>query len=326
MKEYIVRPVMESGLITGDDKYHHKALLAMRATGLFVRNDPAFAECNQQLLSVASPAIPATMTYSDVVFENGKDGTVYVFSSEDQAQAEANFYATHARIEDHISEAVSQLAQIDHAERVDDGTNFDEALPMSGSSMLAAVKPCTDATQPERLDPVAKMRMASDEVMALYEGLDPDDFASFRRYFVGLNGYPGPSGLYTAAIPVLDLLLHGGSNNSPEETQHIKDNLRRGLYPRVVKGYVSSRLLGMLITLEPADVVLPIDNDLNAEMTNELDRFRRIHRASVKRFIPGAMEGVTAGSGGVTTVGTYLNSKMVNNRGASYDRATAISR
>lgn len=325
MKEYIVRPVMESGQITTNDRHHYKALLAMRATGLYVNNDPNFTHCNQQLLRVTSRAIPPTMTYSDVVFENGKDGVMYVFSDDGAADAEAEFYATHARIEDHLSEAVTQLAQIDHTQRVSDGSYFDEALPMSSSSMLAAVRPSNETSQRNQLDPVGAVRAASDEVMGLYESLNPDDFANFRQYFVGLNNYPGPSGLYTAAMPILDLLLHGGSNNTSQETQHIKVNLRRGLYPRFVKGYVCSRLLGMLITLEPADAVLPVDSELRAEMTSELDRFRRIHRASVKRFIPGAMEGITAGSGGVATVGAYLNSKMVNKRGVSDDRATAAN-
>lgn len=273
-----------------------KALLAMRATKLFVDNDAGYEEANARLIACAeSLDEPATMTYEDVVLRNisGSDfeGALCVLSDDPLiADQEATFYKPHKDIEIQLGAAIKALLFMDANKHLY-GRGFVRYGSFGGG-------PGTDEiTAPRALQDVNAI------VRQLYRDMNPQSFNKFRPYFVGLNGYPGPSGLYSAAIPVLDLLVHGGSNISPDERTQMRKNLEQGLYP--YPAHMLEELLGQ------ENPMLDMPNENRAELTNELNAFRRIHRSSVKKFVPGAENGTADGSGGVANVPDYLDSKII---------------
>ncbi len=293
-----IRNILEidPGAMESRSPEEQKALLAMRATKLFVDDDTGFEEANARLMALAkSLDEPATMTYEDVVIRNAScsdfAGMLYVLSDDPHIAAqEAEFYKSHKDIEISLGRAVSALFFMNENRHLY-GRGFVRCGIFGGGLGTDEV------TAPESLTYV------NNKVRGLYRDLDPQSFNSFRPYFVGLNGYPGPSGLYSAAIPVLDLLVHGGINIRPEEREQIRKNLEQGLYP--YPAYMLEELLGQ------ENPMLDMPDKNRAELTNELNAFRRIHRSSVKKFVPGAENGTADGSGGVANVPDYLDSKII---------------
>lgn len=257
-----------------EDLRTKKAVLAMRATGLFVDKDPEFEAVNDSLIELAQAIYkPPSMTYEDLVFtgvlDNG-DAPIRVFSDEPGlAQSEAGFYAAHAGIEDHLYRAVAMLKSNEEQEAVDE------------------------------------IRLAVGEIVQLHKSLSREDFGMFRPYFVGINGYPGPSGLYSATIPTIDLLVHGGENISADQKQEIAQNLDSGLYPDH-NGY--SDMLRILLNSENSEIEISYATKEN--ITKHMNGFRLVHRGSVKKFVPEALKGAD-GTGGVSDVKEFLDSKIV---------------
>ena len=259
-----------------------KAILAMQATRLFVDGDPGFETANYELQEVAALAgEPPTMTYKDVIFTNNFFGFTRVISTDPEAALnEARFYRAHREIEHHLYGTIDRLL----------GT-----------------EPEPDTTAVEELG------LAVKGIAGLYRSLDAAAFAAFRPYFVGLNGYPGASGLYSESIPILDLLVHGGSNIGPDERAQMFRTIDSGLYPRQGKPGDPHRYGNLhrelLLTDNPA---LDLPENERQELTRHLDAFRGVHRNSVKKFVPGALEGLADGSGGVQDVGAFLDSKRLS--------------
>lgn len=277
-----------------------KAVLAMQATGLYVDGDEKFEATNERLAAIASKiGRPATMTYEDVVINNPgisygfyDRGPVVISREPDIARQEGAFYLAHYGIERSLYSAIDALEYMDgHKNLYGRG---------EGPPMLMSGKP------PDEFTASTMLAAAVKKVRELYKGLDPESFAVFRPYFVGINGYPGASGLYSVSIPILDLLIHGGSNMTTEEREQIKLNNEQGLYPNYMKGNV---LLGELLEADSPELEMP--EYIRGELTGYLNAFRRSHREAVKKFVPGAMQGEAAGSGGVEDVAGYLASKVI---------------
>lgn len=265
------------------DPANRKAILAMQATGLYVADDPGFEAVNQQLHEAAAViGKPPTMTYEDLVFTNPffmydiPDRTVRVLSRDPLvAHDEAVFYAAHREIEIPLYQAINSLRALD-----------------------GNLQSQSDA--PDLLERVVG------NVRRLYHRLDPKQFAAFRPFFVGINSYPGPSGLYSESIPILDLLVHGGSNIAPEERRQMLANIEMGLYPNFRAHSVLFRHL-----LETDNPQLAMPDEVRGRLSRHLNAFRRTHRESVKKFVPGAMQGRAEGSGGVADVAGYLAGKVI---------------
>jgi hypothetical protein len=130
-------------------------------------------------------------------------------------------------------------------------------------------------------------------------------FAAFRPYFKGINGFPGPSGLFTAAIPIIDLLSHGGSNITEEEHARLIEDVDRGLYP----SHQSDLLRDLLVDEDP-QVDMP--EEVCVSVNALLNKFRKVHTGSVRRFVPEALSAGAEGSGGIADVAEYLASKMLS--------------
>jgi hypothetical protein len=263
------RNVREIDPSTISELHERKAVLAMQATGLVDTDD--FADVNHDLLTIAVDiGVAPTMTYEDLVFVNPLETGTYVLSENPVvAEQEALFYSSHKSIEDTLGETIQAIRF----------SEFDIAT--------------------------ASLQSASKKLGSLYRQLDPAAFAAFRPYFRGINGFPGPSGLFTAAIPIIDLLTHGGGNISDEEHARLIEDTARGLYPSHQSG-----LLKDLLVNEDPQVGMP--DDVRIAISSLLNRFRKVHTGSVRKFVPEALTAGAEGSGGVADVAGYLSSKMLN--------------
>ncbi len=246
-----------------------KAVLAMRATALFGSN--GFENINNSLVQAASEiGAAATMTYEDLIFVNPLEVGAYVISEDPKvASQEALFYGSHKSIEDTLAETI-------------------EAMQLREFDVAAA-----------------SLGLATKRFGSFYRQLDTVAFEAFRQYFRGINGFPGPSGLFTAAIPIIDLLSHGGSNINEEERSRLMEDVDRGLYP----SHQSDLLKDLLLDEDP-QVDMP--DDVRASLKSLLNRFRKVHTGSVRRFVPQALNAGAEGSGGVADVAGYLASKILD--------------
>jgi hypothetical protein len=340
MSEFKVINVSEIDAETIRSPARQKAMMAMQATKQFVDGDQEqFERLNARLLSVVGDTVPPTMTYQDVIFENGDATHTYVLSDDIKvARSEAQFYRTHHSIEASLEQSVSALAisalfkltcnvsearfirplgdtRAHFAEQRGMVTRYVQARNPAQLAVLGSVPQSLmgrDLSR-ESTDAAEHIKVAADTVIRLFKGLNPAHFSAFRPYFVGINGYPGrypgASGLYTAAIPILDLLVHAGSNIPDLERDRIGHSLDNGLYPSGKGKIVGTHLLQSLLSLESAS--LDMDVAQKEVVVEQLNRFRSAHMAIVKKNIPGAMDGYTEGSGGVTDVKGYLMSKKI---------------
>ena len=251
------------------EPHERKAVLAMQATALF--GSDSFENANDNLVKAASKIdAAATMTYEDLIFVNPLEAGAYVLSTDPGvASQEAFFYSSHKSIEDTLGETIAAILF----------SEFEIAT--------------------------ASLQSAGKKFGGLYRELDPAAFAAFRPYFRGINGFPGPSGLFTAAIPIIDLLSHGGSNIIEEERRRLMEDTDRGLYP----SHQSSLLKDLLVDEDP-QVDMP--NEVRTSVKSLLNRFRKVHTGSVRRFVPQALSAGAEGSGGVADVAGYLASKILN--------------
>lgn len=262
------RNVMDIDPETIPQLHERKAVTAMQATALF--GSDGFERVNSSLAEVATEiGAAATMTYEDLIFVNPLDEGAYVISRDPAiASQEALFYESHRSIEDTLGETI-------------------EAIRFSEFDVVTA-----------------SLQAAGKKFGSLYRQLDPAAFAAFRPYFRGINGFPGPSGLFTAAIPIIDLLSHGGSNITEDERMRIIADTERGLYPSHQTG-----LLGSLLSDKDPQVDMP--DPVRTSVKTLLNRFRKVHTGSVRRFVPEALDAGAEGSGGVADVAGYLASKIL---------------
>lgn len=250
------------------DPHESKAVLAMQATALFGTDD--FERANNSLIAAASElGVAATMTYEDLIFINPTERPYVLSDDPTVATQEVLFYTSHTSIEDTLAETIT-------------------AIQCSEFDVVAA-----------------SLRDAGKKFAGLYRRLDPVAFATFRPYFRGLNGFPGPSGLFTAAVPIIDLLTHGGSNITEKERARFINDTDRGLYP----SHQSDLLKGLLVDEDP---MVEMPDEVRISTNSLLNRFRRIHISSVRRFVPQALSAGAEGSGGIADVSGYLASKMLD--------------
>jgi hypothetical protein len=263
------RNVREINPATIFEPHERKAVLAMQATALF--GSDGFENANNNLAEAASDiGVPATLTYEDLIFVNPLEAGAYVLSEDPTVAAqEALFYTSHKSIEETLGETI-------------------EAIRFSEFEIATA-----------------SLQSAGKKFGGLYRQLDPAAFAKFRPYFRGINGYPGPSGLFTAAMPIIDLLSHGGSNITDEERTRLIEDTDRGLYPSH-----QSDLLRSLLVDECPQVDMP--DEVRTSVKSLLNIFRKVHIGSVFRFVPEALNAGAEGSGGVADVAGYLDSKMLH--------------
>jgi hypothetical protein len=185
----------------GHSPQRYKAILAMQATGLYVAGDERFPVVNARLNEAAEKTgLPPTITYGDLVFSSNVAIGEYVpvISSDPEAAADEGLFYTGCRqVEAQLYGVISHLAN--------PGGN------------------------PDR--PGKRLEVAITTLEALNKNLTPERSNAFRRFFVGLNGYPGPGESYSEAMPILNLLVNGGRDITPEEQEEMRADIEKGLYP-----------------------------------------------------------------------------------------------
>lgn len=266
-----IRNVMNVDPQTIEDRYQQKAVLAMRATALF--GTERFDEANHELIEVANAlGAAATMTYEDLIFVNPVKTGPYVISPDSGvAEQEAVFYTSHRAIEDTLADGLA-------------------ALQLGQFSVVTET-----------------LKGAIKSFGSMYRKLDPEAFNAFRPYFFGINDHPGPSGLFAAVIPIIDLLGHGGSNIAAEERTRLLSDIEAGLYP----SHQSDMLKELLLADDP-QVDLPPETQQT--ITTLLNRFRNVHTKTVEKFVPQALNAGAEGSGGIKNVAEYFESKIIESK------------
>jgi hypothetical protein len=101
------------------------------------------------------------------------------------------------------------------------------------------------------------------------------------------------------------LLSHGGSNITEEEHARLIEDVDRGLYP----SHQSDLLRDLLVDEDP-QVDMP--EEVCVSVNALLNKFRKVHTGSVRRFVPEALSAGAEGSGGIADVAEYLASKMLS--------------
>lgn len=260
--------VMEINPTSVGDLREQKAVLAMQATALFVAGDERASDANDNLVTAARTLdVAPTLTYEDLIFSNPLDSSPYVMSVDPTvAEKESLFCRAHLTIERQFDGVIGAL--------------IDSRGEEAAEALIRA------------LGGFSAFRQST---------LKTSEFTGFRDFFVGLNDHPGASAMFSAAVPIVDLLVDGGPNISPSERSRILTDIERGLYP----SHQAPLLKSLILEGGTAD----ISETSRGQLTKLLDGFRKRHIKAVKDYIPGAMEGDTVGSGGVMKVGEYLLSK-----------------
>lgn len=234
--------------------------------------------------------IPA-LTYEDVILINPLDTDPRTFTRGRVGQAELAFYQTHAVIEEQggainkiVKQALVDLQQGDMQQAVHVLSGIAESSQIIVAEMLGM------------------------------KALNPKDFAAFRDYFGGYpEGNKGPSGAFSPAIAVLDVLLSG---NDLTEDRHAYLGDNRQYFPRegqreIDEAYALVSHTGALDSYRGQDQT--IDQEIGA-LHHFLTKFRGNHEVRVREQIPQALEGKISGTGGETDVATFLRERTQFNK------------
>jgi hypothetical protein len=136
-------------------------------------------------------------------------------------------------------------------------------------------------------------------------------FAQFRRFLTShpRRGYKGPSGAFTAKIPILEFMLRGESL-SDSYRNYIQDNLR--YFPQRDREKLESvqrqpSLTNIYLNLGKPPELLPLLENVH----EFLKQFRATHYRTIAAQIPEAIrDGGAAGTGGEANPGQFLRERM----------------
>lgn len=255
-------------------------------------------EPNPQLTSMVDQFSLATqqppiITYEELIYINPeKDPRTFTTGS--VGESEFSFYQGHNKIERLLEQTIRGVEYA--AFQLSEHENIDQAVIElnRGTSVIEGV---IDYTRSIGLD------------------MPKEHFAKFRGFFNPTSLRPelkGPSGLYTAAVPTIELLL-AGENLPSESTSFIKDNIQ--YFPRKGRKDMTQAIgkveLGETITAQAKSLNNP-EQLVNAisEMSEQIRKFRGMHYKAVRHQIPEAVAGEISGSGGASDPGTFLRDRM----------------
>jgi hypothetical protein len=282
------------------DAYERKAMLAMQTVAAMVDGDQErFDGLNVQLHEAASAiGAPPSATYEDLIFSNSVYGSVKVLTKQGlpaTSEHEARFYRAHRIIETGLDLAVRKLmSHGDNAERVADISGL-QVEPLRYTEY--------------DVSPVEHVDVAVSGLKNLRAGLSNEEtFNAFRLYYAEpLNGYAGPSGLYSATLPILDLIVAGGQNMPDKIRDFVAGSLEQGLYPQRV-GYHG--LLSHLLESDAPSMDMP--GEERDGIVDALNRFRRAHSGAVRNLLPKVYRGEVPGSGGIENYQELIEAKLIS--------------
>lgn len=245
---------------------------------------------------------PPIITYEDLILINPLDMDCRLHTDGKVGSSERGFYVAHREIEEDldilINTSKESIARLER-EGLSSITEVSEMIHTAGLRWVNIN---------ERMD-------------FLWNEVPKDHFTAFREYFMSHPSrknpdgevYKGPSGAFTAGIPVFEILF-AGEKMKPEQFNYFKEN--EIYFPRKGREDIRDALeyLQNGLTLTQLAGALGNPPTLGAELAKldyYLNQFRGKHYGAVKHHIPGAIEGNVSGSTGQTEVGQFLKGRMI---------------
>ena len=236
----------------------------------------------------------AGVTYEDLIFINPLKSDPRLFTTGEEGRAERDFYLGHRLLEDPLGQAVKKCK---------------EAVSLLGAQGSSGITRAGNLLQ-EAQQIFIPVTMHTHHIG---QGMNKESFKIFRQY---LSGNPqrnivGPSGKFTAGIPILDFLLGG----FPIIAEYPKLDEEMGYYPRSGQKEIQiarakaqsgkslidfSRALG-----NPHELYDPL-----RVMSSAIREFRGAHMKAVRHQVPEALANNTAGTGGEDDAGTFLRRRL----------------
>ncbi len=234
------------------------------------------------------------LSYQGIILDNPSDD-MRCFTDGAYREHEVMFYETHQQIEKYLSPIIHTL--LDIAE--------------------------TESITMEHLKVLRQMEDAEPRVTSLNEDLrlelDRNAFAHMRTFYTNKDrGLPGPSGLYSASFPVLDVLLNDtlapemfvveGDDpyrmlpQNSEYTQHLvtaQDLLRAKTLREKIGGESLISFTEKVIAPQMEEQHWKIFKETMRYLVLDISSFRHGHKRSVQKFIPEVLSGESQGTAGV---------------------------
>lgn len=236
----------------------------------------------------------AGITYEDLIFINPLKSDPRLFTTGEAGRAERDFYLGHRLLEDPLGETVEKCKKAVNLL----GTQGRSGILRAGTLLQEAQKifiPVTTYTH------------------HIGQDMNKDKFKIFRQYLGGnpQRGLVGPSGKFTAGIPILDFLLGG----LPIMAEYPKLEEEMGYYPRAgqkeiqnaqAKAESGQSLVDMSRELgNPRELYEPLQ-----AMSGAIREFRGQHMKAVRHQVPEALANTAAGTGGEDDAGSFLRRRL----------------
>lgn len=237
---------------------------------------------------------PACITYEDLVLINPRDDR-RLYTEGGVGESEDSFYEAHRLIEEKLDKVLSGMFSIAR-ELAETGVDLTGELAARMTSLTA------------------DLESSYLELEKITMDLPKDDFAAFRRYYGPhpTRNLKGPSGQFSAALPVMDILLAG-------------DRLPVGVVDYWLENEIYFPYGGRQMMREAWNLVNDVgsirkmtsklgDPDELIQVIGEFDKalkvFRAKHYRGVSHQIPEALSGATTGTSGESDVAGFLKERI----------------
>lgn len=167
-------------------------------------------------------------------------------------------------------------------------------------------------------DVARRVGKSTNYVVQLGEKMPCEHFSAEGGFRFFLNPHPrrlgliGPSGQFTAAIPVIDILL-GGENLPRQMIDYYNERLL--YFP--LAGRVAMEdawkivgLVGSLTSLVKGRAADPKVTAAVNEVIKQMEGFRLAHYKAVAQQVPGSLRGDVSGTSGEGNVAKFLKERM----------------
>lgn len=238
---------------------------------------------------------PESITYEEIILINPEHDP-RLFTSGEVGAAEYDFYHLHRLVEPVLEEAI--IAANVSKTALKEGDNLTAAAYIAQSS--------------------AHINLAAQHVRVVGQEMDPKLFEAFRPYLgeYAEAGLPGPSGAFTARIPLLDMAF-AGEQFPGEYYDSIGHGDKLLFFPRDGRVKMEQEMERIADSKNESLVGLYQTHGRSEEVGQELElmrqallEFRQQHYKGVVRQVPKAVNDSIAGTGGQGTPGSFLRNRM----------------
>lgn len=223
---------------------------------------------------------PSILTYEELVMINPLDD-LRLFSKGVRAKAERTFYTIHYDIEDILRAVITDLVMIR------------DNLVATGK--MGAEDPALVKYNIEHFNHVFQ------NIGMMMRDLSRDEFLKFRTYIsaygkMGEPDYlPGPSGAFTASIPIVEFLL-AGDQSEKDYLIFVSKNflhypvVQRNLMKQLAEGYLAGEAKSLLTLADEQDDEQELRSALRG-LADKLKTFRQKHMGMVRSKLPESFKG-----------------------------------